>query len=211
MLHIVTWFWGTKYTPEDVAKLAAGAHRNLNERHVFTVCHPEPNDIHLTKIPGCFCRLRMFDPAWQEAHGMDDRIVCLDLDTVITGSLDGLFDREDTFSILQDVNTSNPCKFNGSIMMLRAGHHADVWRDFSLDIIYKIPAFQFPDDQGWMEVKIPRAGAFTHNDGCYAFQKKNWPRGNDLPENARIVAFPGWREPKKFQHLDWVREHWTAQ
>jgi uncharacterized protein YbdZ (MbtH family) len=57
---------------------------------------------------------------------------------------------------------------------------------------------------------MPDAGAYTGADGVYAFQKKSWPRGEALPKNARIVAFPGYRDPVGFQHLDWVKAHWRT-
>jgi hypothetical protein len=36
------------------------------------------------------------------------------------------------FVILHGGNASNPCPFNGSLFMLRAGAHPEVWGDFSL-------------------------------------------------------------------------------
>jgi len=47
-------------------------------------------------------------------------------------------------------------------------------------------------------------------DGVYAFKKRNWPKGDALPSNARVVAFPGFRDPSQFGHLDWVAQHWRA-
>ena len=31
-----------------------------------------------------------------------------------------------------------------------------------------------------------------------------------VPEGARIVAFPGHRDPSKYQHLSWVRDNWRG-
>jgi hypothetical protein len=68
-------------------------------------------------VPGCFARSALFDPEWQARHGIEpgDRFVCLDLDLIVTGPLDGLFDRPEPFAILQGVNASNPCPYNGSV------------------------------------------------------------------------------------------------
>jgi hypothetical protein len=44
--------------------------------------------------------------------------------------------------------------------------------------------------------------------GIYAFQKKRWVTGDALPKDARIVAFPGWRDPSRFNNLEWVRNNW---
>ena len=69
---------------------------------------------------------------------------------------------------------------------------------------------RFLDDQAWLEAKLPDAGAVGPEQGVYGFQKPGWPRGNALPRNASIAAFPGWRDPQGFTHLDWVKEHWRT-
>jgi hypothetical protein len=209
-LIVSCWAWGSKYGPDYVEKLRAGVARNLPARHEFRVFTPPPEDEYLTREKGCFARLRAFDPEWQAAQGINpgDRIVTMDLDLVVTGSLDGLFYRSEPFTILQGVNASNPCPFNGSLWALDAGYRPDVWHEFSLDLAGKIVAHDFPDDQGWMWDMIPDAAAFGPEDGVYAFQKKSWPKGEELPKGARIVAFPGWRDPSQYTRLDWVRENW---
>lgn len=219
---ISTWLWGTKYGVDDVAKLEAGVGRHLKQPHRFVCFSEHPlaidnievghiPDLALTKVPGCFARLRVFDPSWQEAW-FSDRLVNMDLDTVVTGSLDPLFDRPEPFVILQGANAKNPCKFNGSIFMLRAGAHPEIWSDFSLDAAAKIPFHEFPDDQGWLWHKLPNAAGWYcgPESGVYAFQKPQWPTGDVLPADARMVVFPGWRDPSKFTHLGWVKEHWRS-
>lgn len=212
MLTIGTWFWGKKYDQRYVERLKAGLTRHLKQEFRFRVFGPELRDVFLTKIPGCFCRLRMFDPAWQQREGIEDRLVCIDLDTVITGPLDDLFDRPENFVILQGANAANPCPFNGSLMMLRAGYRADVFYDFSLKAASSLPCHEFPDDQGWLAHKIPNAAGWKvgSESGVYAYQKPGWPKDNQLPPDARIVAFPGWRDPSRFQGEQWVRQHWAA-
>jgi hypothetical protein len=224
MLTVCTWFWGNKYGVEDVLKLQAGVRRHLRQEHRFVVITDLPGkfedtnvwawcmneeDRHLLEIKGCFVRLRMFDPVWQAQRKITGRAVCIDLDTVITGPLDPLFDRPEPFVILQGANASNPCPYNGSLWMLRPGVNDHVWSEFSLEAANRIPKHEFADDQGWLWVKAPNAAAWKAGvNGVYAFQKPGWPKGEALPVDARIVVFPGWRDPSKFVHLPWVREHW---
>lgn len=210
MLHIIAWSWGAKYDGYAL-KLSAGVSRHVKQPHTFTVVDEvQKEDLYLLEYPGCLVRLRTFDPQWQDRWGIapGDRIAVLDLDLIVTGALDPLFDRDDSFTILQGVNTSNPNPYNGSVWMLKASEHADVWKDFSLDAVRKVPYFAFPDDQAWMHHKIPNAAAFGAAEGVYAFKKNGWPKGDALPDNARIVAFPGHRDPSQFTHLPWVKEHW---
>lgn len=207
---VVTWFWGEKYSWDYVKKLRGGLERNLDGEFWHTCMRPRPNEEHLLK--GCFVRLKLFDPEWQKQHDLEpgDRIVCMDLDLVITGPLDDLFNRPEPFTILQGVNTANPCPFNGSLWMLQAGYRPDVWHEFSLDLAAKVPFHEFPDDQAWLADMLPDAGSFGPEDGVYAFQKRGWPKGEALPKNAKIVAFPGWRDPSQYVRLDWVQEHWKC-
>lgn len=213
MLAVVCWLWGTKYGDDDVHKLRNGIARYLEQKHSFSVMRPAVCDEHLTKVKGCFCRLRMFDPEWQREVFSEDvnRIVCIDLDVVITGPLDPLFNRAENFVILHGANAANPCPVNGSLWMLRPGYRPDVWSDFSLEAAKKVPFYEFPDDQGWLHHKLPNAASWHVGpmSGVYAFQKPQWPKGDGLPSDARLVVFPGWRSPEKFKHLPWVKEHWV--
>lgn len=238
MLIVVTYLWGFgKYGEADVCKLAGGLRRHMKEPYKFVVVAdgliqrgfdqdyrpqgvddiwsiPE-EDMPLTKIPGCFARLRLFDPEWQQAHDIveGDRIVSMDLDNVITGNLYPLFHRPESFLILKGANAVNPCPLNGSVWMLRAGYRPDVWTDFSVEKASRVPYYKpaFPDDQSWFHHKMPNAGGWQvgPHSGIYGFQKPGWPKDSfDLPDNARMVAFFGWRSPDKFKHLDWVVRHW---
>jgi hypothetical protein len=222
MLVVATWLWGSKYDASYVEKLFSGVRKHLRQPHRF-LCMTERDrianfssgierhaikDPELTTVKGCFARLRMFDPGWQHNRNITDRLVSIDLDAVITGPLDVLFDRPGNFLILRGANASNPCPYNGSVFMLRAGAHSDVWSDFSLESAAAVPHDKFPDDQAWFWHKIPHASGWTCDDGIYAFGKPGWPKGDALPKDARIVAFPGWRDPAKFVHLDWVKQHW---
>ena len=205
-----------------MTKLSNAIRRNLKQPYEFICVSENPKaqfdgartipllDHGLLSVPGCVVRMRMFDPAWQASVQAYDRIVNLDLDLVVTGGLDTLLDRPDPFTILQGINTTNPCQYNGSMFMLRAGYRPDVWSDFSVEANSKVPFHAFPDDQGWMHHKMPDAGAWGPSDGVYGFKKKGWPQGINLPANARVVAFPGWRDPSMsmFKSIGWIEKHW---
>jgi len=206
---VATWVWGKKYGPEYLTRFLRGVNDNLSRPHDVCIFHPQEEDRALTEVDGCFARLRAFDPEWQ-AQSLTGRTLFLDLDLIITGALDPLFDGPDPFRILQGVNSSNPCPYNGSVWRLDPGYRPDVWADFSLEAAALVPHDSFPDDQAWFAHKLPGAAAYTDADGVYAFQKRCWPRGEALPKNAKLVAFPGWRDPVGFQHLDWVKAHWRA-
>lgn len=170
------------------------------------------DDASYLKLPGCLARIRMFDAEWQERIGAKpgDCIVNIDIDCVITGPLDHLFDGRYHFTIMQGFNTTNPCPFNGSLWMFRAGEHHDVWNDFGPEAHHRfnVPVHAIPDDQGWLHYKFPKAKAYTPRDGVYCFKKKTWETKLELPKNACVVAFPG-RDPAKYQELKWVKDNWV--
>src|SRR5262245_3402011 len=156
------------------------------ERHAI-------KDPELTKIPGCFARLRMFDPGWQHNRQLVGRVVSLDLDVIVTAPLGRLFERNESIVLLKGANSVNPFPFNNSVFMFQAGAHADLWLDFSLEAVKDIKQHKFPDDQGWFWHRLPNAASWTagSSSGIYAFRKPGWPAGDRLPDDAKIVAFPG--------------------
>jgi hypothetical protein len=208
-LTVLTWLWGTKYSTDYVTKLASGLMRNLKQPHRFLPIFVDKDDP-LIAVRGCFVRLRMFDPKWQRDNGISGRVICLDLDLVITGKLDQIFDRWESFVILQGANSSNPCPFNGSVVMFRTGYHTNLWTDFSLKAAEHIKCFSFPDDQGWYWHKLPDAAGWKvgPSSGIYAYRKPGWPQGDHLPPDARMVCFPGKADPKHLAFMPWMQHHW---
>jgi len=225
-LTICVWLWGDKYGREDVVKLHFGLQKHLKKKSRILLMTERERQIdvpkgierhaikdpELTKIPGCFARLRMFDYGWQAKREIKTPMVCIDLDVVITGNLDPIFSRSEDFVILSGANSLNPCPYNGSVWMLKPSTHGDVWTDFSLENVKKSQWHDFPDDQGWFWHKMPNAATWAcgPKSGVYAFMKPGWPGKNEFPEDAKLVVFPGWRSPAKFHHLPWIRKHWRT-
>lgn len=216
MIHVVTFRWGDKYGPGYVEKLKVGVARNLKAPHRFLCIGddiPIENPELLSVRDGCYARLRCFDPEWQARHGIS-RLVWLDLDVVITRSLDPLFDRDDPLVVLRGGHF-NPNPINGSVLMLRAGAHPEIWSDFTperAEAVSTVNNFWRGSDQTWIAHKMPAdTPGWTHADGVYGFGKPGWPSGRTrLPENARIVIFPGKRDPADMLDIDWIRQNWAA-
>lgn len=242
MLTVCTWLWGNKFGDDHVSRLFSSVDRNLREPHrnmliterervIVLPSNVERHaikDVDLTQVKGCFARLRMFDSGWQKNRGIDDRLVCVDLDSVITGPLDPLFDRPEDFVIMQGGNASNPCPYNGALMMIRPGANEHLWTSFSLEAASSETFFSFPDDQGWIAARAPLAAGWRTGPehGVYVYRKPGWPMKtmtqpapgtgqprffddmtDDLPPGARLVTFIN-KDPSRLGHLPWVQEHW---
>lgn len=204
--------------------------RNLSIDHRFIVVTDQPglfsddDDIHAvpidwtTHVPGtCFVRLFTFSPQAQKVLG--ERVLQLDLDTVIVGSFDEIVDRDEDIVIWR-----NPRKwaltfpevghakalswFNPSIMLHSPGTWSVIWQNFDA----KEPGAR--DDQWLMSDYFGKDCPYwdqTH--GVYRLTPgKPWIgiHSEALPENARIVTFPSSRKPwlaDVVSAAPWIEKH----
>jgi hypothetical protein len=212
-LFISTWLWGTKWPPVYAERLFAGIKRNLREDYRSVLITDQPGDggadlvcrigdlerPYLNRL-GCLARIGMFDRLWQKRLRMKpgDRVVCIDIDAVITGNLDPLFqERGDSFRIMQGFNSTNPCPFNGSLWMFRAGERHDVWDDFGPDAHRK---FNVPIHA--IAPQVSRC-CVLHASGRRLQEEDR----QAAPDGARIVAFPG-RNPNDHADREWIKDNW---
>jgi hypothetical protein len=153
----------------------------------------------------------MFDPSMKEVLG--ERIVSMDLDTVITGDLRPLFDRPEDFVIYGDTNPRT--FYNGSLLLMTVGCRPQVWKDFDpvLSPVKARAEGHFGSDQGWISYRLgPNETKWSKEDGVFSYQVDLLPAGAlCLPPEARLVSFHGHVDPwsPEAQRLPWVREHWV--
>lgn len=242
MLDVVCWKWKpppgyrSHFGPGTVNVLHRMVARHLAMPHRFTCITDDPTGIDpAVRIiplwndyanvpspsgphnPSCYRRLRMFAADARELIG--ERIVSLDLDTVVTGPLDPLFDRPDDFVIWggQSVQPGRPapwCWYNGSFMMLRAGTRTQVWDRFNPATSPREAhaANARGSDQGWITHCLGKGeSTWTAADGVYSFRSHIVPNGGRLPAGARLVAFHGkhdpWLETTR-RMAPWIAEHY---
>ena len=142
---------------------------------------------------------------------LGDRMVSLDLDTVVTGDLGPLWDRPEDFVIWGETNPRS--FYNGSMWLLTAGARSQVWTQFdprsSPKAAYK--AGRFGSDQGWLSHCLgPGEKTWTRADGVYSYNVHLRGKAEKLPPNARIVMFHGSVDPwsPDAQRLAWVKHHY---
>ncbi len=104
MVNVVCMKWGRKYGPAYVNILRRMVARNLTRPHRF-VCFTEQTDgldpeVEVLPLPECRVPARPEIEAWRKISlftpqlGLSGPTLFLDLDVVITGSLDPFFDYE---------------------------------------------------------------------------------------------------------------------
>jgi hypothetical protein len=236
MINFVTWKWRQAnfpdiYRAEHVNVLEAMVRRNYDGQCRFICVTDDPEGItgetfplwsdcdgmpnaSGANFPSCYRRLKIFDPATQESMDIcpDDRVISLDLDTVIVGEINSLFDRSDAF-VCWKVMFGALEAFNGSLWMLRAGSHAEVWEDFDGERSAKeaIDAGFRGSDQAWISHKIGvDAPGWGFEDGVLSFVKDIRLKQAQLPPDARIVSFYGHVKPWDDIAADWpdIVSHW---
>lgn len=244
MLTVLTWLWHdpacmTKYEPWHVRRWAEQIESHLTLPHRLAVItdasmgksdyfsgveniplwddwrefrHPAWPE----HYPQCWHRLKAFSAEMREILG--PRFVSIDLDCVVTGSLDPLLSRTEDFIIcgrapINPGDEYNP--YQASMWMMDAGARRQVWDSFegagSVDLAAGEPLARYyvATDQGWIYFCLGTGEAsWTMNDGVYTWKwlKRNG-KADNLPENARIVFFPGKEKPWNIKNAPgWVKK-----
>ncbi len=232
MLTVAVWKWGKKYQMEHVAKLQSMLQRHLHVPHRIVCITDTPHGLPKGVIPAALPKKLKYDHKclrrmWlysAEAARIGDRLFQIDLDVVITDTIDPLVDRSEPFVIWKsDSNTRHGWAYNATLMLITPGAKDEVWRTFAQDPVGILKA---ADDDGWWgKVNSDQAVAcylmkdqeipvWTQEDGIYAyrvFAGKHGDRGQVLPEGARIVSFHGPRDPSLpdlQQKSPWINTHW---
>jgi hypothetical protein len=160
-------------------------------------------------LPSCYRRLKLFDPETQAALGVNsgDRLVSLDLDTVITGNLNSLWDRSDSFVGWALPGTYHPRVFNGSMWLLQAGAEANVWRKFDPNTspAEARAAKYLGSDQSWMSYQLQGRAGWGETDGVFSYPNR-FRGAQETPPQARIIMFHGFQKPWDCTQR-WVRDH----
>lgn len=239
MLDVVTFKWKplhgyrSHFSPAAVNTLRAMVARHYQKPHRFTCITDDPAGLdHRVRAlplwpdhaevlspfgrqnPSCYRRLKIFSREARELIG--SRILCMDLDAVVTGDLAPLFDRHEEFVMWSGTAGRNP--YNGSMVMVTAGARPQLWEDFDPEKSPRLAvrAGFVGSDQAWIAYKLgPHEARWTKADGVYSWRMDVRNRRGALPKGARLVFFHGsgadpW-QPYPQQLAPWIRDHWTIR
>jgi len=234
MLSVVTWKWQAKpgyrsvFTARHVNVLRNMVERHLHMPHRFICATDDPVGIdprvevvplwdeiaplsRPNNKPNCYRRLRMFSSEVIPIFG--NRILSLDLDSVIVKDMTPLASRKEDFIAWGD--TAKNTFYNGSMMLLTPGARQRVWDEFDPRQSPGITALAgiVGSDQAWIShVLGPKEATWGEADGIYSFRNYFIRLGRTaLPSNARAVFFHGkfdpWT-PGVADNYPWVKENW---
>ncbi len=199
-----------KYSADHVNRLYHSVERNLTIPHKFICVTDNPYGVGCETFPlwstyrnlgGCYTRLMLFNSNMRYIFG--NRIASIDLDCVVTGSLDAIFGRKESF-IINKYHRGKKGEYthqwyNGGLFLMTTGSRSEVWDSFnpvkSPKIIRERKSKKeiIGTDQAWISHVLDSDEAvFNENDGVYEYRQIV---GQELPKNAKLVLFAGRRDP----------------
>lgn len=246
MIQVVLWKWyqpnmrnGRVYLPAHINTMARMVGRNLRLPHrVICItddqtgidsnieCYPlwedHDNLANATKayLPSCYRRLKLYDEPTQRELGIKkgDRIIGLDVDTIITGNMDELATtRGDFIGWWMQGGRTGRGVFNGSLQMFNSdGTLQFIWSDFkgNASRIEAANAGFHGSDQSWLSMKlIGRPGSIELKHPTiisYPLQAKIQQR---VSPTSVLCFFHGlnkpW-DPEIKSEAPWVSNYWRT-
>jgi hypothetical protein len=225
-------------TPNDVRVWRNMVARNLTIPHRLVCITHRPDLIDFMEtvpldtakhIPGtCLVKLMHWRP--DIAPILGERICVMDVDCVVTGSLDEPLSRTEEVVLWHNPNYQQGGRrgfYQGSMQLLSAGARPFLWSDFSTEQVMPWLNRRFGGaEQCWISERLntsyPDPGwgwdeaYWDESDGVYGLGRLfNGKMGAGvqmkLPENAKIVFTPGDRSPSQPEMQakhEWIKEHW---
>jgi len=242
MKQIVCMKWGKKYPASFVNKLYGMVSRNVSGDFRFVCLTDDANGIR-QEVECLSCpEINIDHPnrnlPWRKISLWGDKPanlsgdwLFLDLDVVITSSIDNLFSYcpEKTFIVMYNWNQPGKNIGNTSVYRFRVASHT-----YLLNNLLKDPAgifSEFPNSQTYISRSIQEI-TFWPEEWCILFKiqcippmPQRWWKAPFLPATAKVVAFPGSPNPdealdgtwpckwhkKWYKHIlpaKWVGEYW---
>lgn len=233
LITVLTWLWSqettrTAYTADHVNVWANMVRRNLSMPHRVACVTDMPQGIdpsvEIIGPPGdflditnpkwsngrpqCYRRLSMFRRDAAKLFG--ERFVCMDLDCVIGGPLDPLFDRDDDLVLFKGTISSRP--YNGSMMLIRAGCRPKVFERFDQGGALVSGRLFVGSDQAWLAHFLgPHEKTWSEPDGVFWFGSRYY-RNVTRQNPPRVLFFPGKLKPWDAEKVDrFTRQHYRLE
>ena len=166
-------------------------------------------------LGGCYHRLFTFSKEFEEYVG--GRFVQMDLDMIITGSLDEILDKDGDFIYYRMKGPDGSgWRMNNGMYMMDPGARSFVWEKFN-EHPRKAMANRKGNgtDQGVTNsmLDLDNEEHWTQGEMIYDLRQDFMEKGRrDLPEDCRIVMSPGPRDalmnPELGETFEWINENY---
>ena len=242
MQTVVCMKWGDAYGPLFANTLHAMVSRNTARPLRFICFTDDPSGLRPgvenhplppIELPPSHARKPWRKVAlWQPGlAGIEGDFLFLDLDVVVTASIDPFFDfrPEATYCVIENWTQPGSGIGNTSVFRLRAGAHPEVYDTLAGDPAGTVARFR--NSQTFVS-RTTTSAVFWPPEWCVSFKHSllpRWPlnfvKSAPLPEGTRVVAFTGHPNPdeardgvwptvwykRAYKHVrptPWIAEHW---
>jgi hypothetical protein len=237
--------WGTAFPAEYVNRLYASVMKNVSRPTRFVLLTDDATGIvsgvQIQPIPdinlppqgmrgGPWRKLAL----WSAELALEGDLLFLDLDVVITGSIDRLFDYEPgKFCIIRNWTQKDDNIGNSSVMRFRAGSAPHLIPDFEKDAV-KL-SYEYKNEQIYVSRNSSLHKNYWPDGWCTSFKHEllpSWPKRYwadvPFPEKSSIAVFTGnprphdaangvWPEKKVFKKIykfvrpvKWLNTVWVS-
>lgn len=217
MITIVCFKWGNKFSAEYVNKLYNAIKRNVTIPYEFICFTENPKGIEcktkpfLNDLPTWWYIIGLFN----KDHGFKDKILYMDLDTVIMDNIDHILSLDTDFAITEDFY--RPKGLQTTFIMWKPEWGYYIWDNLVKTLPFNsLEAFKGGTNR-FIEQNTSNVDIFqTHFPKEFISYKvhvrdNKQPRRNKLPGDittAKIVCFHGKPMPHNMRNLKWMKEHW---
>lgn len=222
--NILCLKWGDKYSADYVNKLHSMVERHLSLPHRFvcltddaTGINPqvECKDLLEESLDGWWNKLSIFK---EKVYDLSGPTVFIDLDVVITGSIDFLFEDKPDEVFIGVADFLFPDRtFNSSVFRFNIGEHQEIHDRFNKELTREPDGTYissdrklFVGDQDWITYCLYPNGDHTK----HVYQKdriisyKKLARYVGINKENRIVVFHGNPNPHEADE-GWIKKYWT--
>lgn len=220
--QVICMKWGTLYGAEYVNRLYKMVEKNISGQFRFVCLTDDPTSINsnvecyscpTVDIPEPHClrgwrKVSLFG-ASSDLYALEGTWLYLDLDVVVTGTLDGFFSYkpEKTFIVMK--NWTQPKKNIGNTSVYRFTVGADAYMLENLLSKQNEILAEYRNSQTYISRNIKDL-CFWPDEWCVLFKthcvpfwpKRLWAEPM-FPEKTRVVAFPGVPNPHQAVCGDW--------
>ena len=203
---------GEKYPIHYVDRLKRGVARLSTIPHRF-VCLTDQHekvegveniDIGRLGLTSWWCKMAMFNPDWRG----NDRLVYLDLDTVVIGNIDPLLVLETEFAICHSfipAHLKRPCKYSSCMIALAPNFGRRIYDEFMANQLALIRMYVRYGDQRVIEHIDDSAKCLQDllPPGFFSYYRDGFQK------NASLLVFGAQAKPHNSRDA-WVKEAWTS-
>lgn len=219
MLNIVCFKWGTLFNAEYVNNLYNSVERNITVPHTFTCFTDDPTDVlcetkpFLDDLSTWWYIIGLFN----KEHGFTDKVLYMDLDTVITDNIDHIVSLDVDFAITEDFY--RPRGLQTTFIMWKPEKFHYLYEKLKITSPKNPGAHWSGGTNGFVESHVAKENVTILQDIFPAefisykvhirdkAQKARNPLPGDL-NTAKIICFHGKPRPHEVRHLPWMKEHW---